>query len=350
MGADTKIQWCDFTFNPWEGCTKVSPGCLNCYAETRNARFGGGTPPNWGKGKPRRLTSDKNWNEPVRWNRAAAEAMNEYEKHKTLHGGIPQYSEPRRPRVFCASLADWLDDEVPITWFKNLLFLIYSTPFLDWLLLTKRPENWRKRMDQMRLDRSGLFEAWLLEWYMAGGQLLGGACDGEICEAPANVWFGVSAESQEWLNRRISDFINVPARVRFVSFEPLIGPAFLPREISRTTDFLGNGDVITRVVKTSEKIHWAIMGGESGFDGTRPCNIDWIRELVAQCRSIGVTPFVKQLGSRPYSLQKPVDVQHHSLLNMYVPPVWEHHLQLEDKKGGEITEWPEDLRIREFPQ
>ncbi len=98
MSANSKIEWCDHTFNPWEGCTKVSPGCANCYAETRNHRFGGD---NWGKGKPRRRTSAANWRQPIKWN---AIAQTNIEAH-------PDYAHVR-PRVFCASLADWLDDEV----------------------------------------------------------------------------------------------------------------------------------------------------------------------------------------------------------------------------------------------
>src|SRR5438309_1214907 len=117
MGENTSIAWCNHTFNPWEGCTKVSAGCAHCYAETRNHRFGAD---NWGKGKPRRRTSDANWKLPYKWNAQA-------EKHGT------------RLRVFCASLADWLDDEVPVEWLANLLKLIHQTPNLEWLMLTKRP-------------------------------------------------------------------------------------------------------------------------------------------------------------------------------------------------------------------
>ena len=106
MGAVTHIAWCDHTFNPWEGCSKVSPGCAHCYAEARNARFaGGGAAPNWGKGAPRRRTSESNWNEPRRWNKA----LNGYR----FGGPAPERElmdygwKEHRPRVFCASLADW---------------------------------------------------------------------------------------------------------------------------------------------------------------------------------------------------------------------------------------------------
>ena len=145
MGANTHIEWCDHTFNPWEGCTKVSPGCANCYAEARNARFGGGEAPNWGKGAPRRRTSESYWNEPRRWNRAMENLIEAASRPGALE------PMPARPRLFCASLADWLDDEVPVEWLADLLTLIRETPHLDWLLLTKRPQNWWKRLGAAHL-------------------------------------------------------------------------------------------------------------------------------------------------------------------------------------------------------
>lgn len=122
MSANSKIEWCDHTFNPWEGCQKVGPGCDHCYAETRNARFGGGIAVNWGPGAPRRRTSASNWQQPLKWN-AQAER------------------EGRRFRVFCASLADVFDNQVDPQWRADLFDLIARTPNLDWLLLTKRIGN-----------------------------------------------------------------------------------------------------------------------------------------------------------------------------------------------------------------
>ena len=126
MSENTKIEWCDHTFNPWEGCQHAGPGCDGCYAEARNARFGGGTAPNWGPGAPRRRTSAANWALPKRWNAQAAAFM-------AQHG--------RRQRVFCASLADVFDNAVDPQWRDDLFELIAATPNLDWLLLTKRIGN-----------------------------------------------------------------------------------------------------------------------------------------------------------------------------------------------------------------
>jgi protein gp37 len=124
MAENSKIEWTNHTFNPWEGCQKVGPGCDHCYAEARDQRFTGGK--HWGPGAPRRRTSPANWNQPLRWNKLA---------QHNAERGLP------RPRVFCASLADVFDNAVPTGWRDDLWALIASTPHLDWLLLTKRPGN-----------------------------------------------------------------------------------------------------------------------------------------------------------------------------------------------------------------
>src|SRR4051812_20814147 len=178
MGEDTKIQWCDHTFNPWEGCTKVSPGCAHCYAEAQNHRWG---KDNWGNGKPRRLTSEANWKQPLKWN-----------EQPMIWDGIKH----RRARVFCASLADWLDDEVPIEWLARLLKLIHDTPNLDWLLLTKRPENWAKRIAMVwdGFFREMPVNAMVYGWHQKGF-------------APHNVWIGTTIEDQKRADERIPELL-----------------------------------------------------------------------------------------------------------------------------------------------
>lgn len=284
--AKTTIEWADYTFNPWEGCTKVSPGCAHCYAEARNKRFKGG---NWGKGAPRRLTSDTNWELPVRWNNAP---------------------NLRRPRVFCPSIADWLDEEVPTEWLARLLKLIYHTPNLDWILLTKRPENWERRIGEA-YEHSHR-DTWQSLWIQG--------------EPPPNIWLGTSVEDQKRADERIPELLKIPAAIRFLSVEPMLEWIDLAYTCFNGADSFG----------TMPGIHWAIFGGESG-PGARPCNIDWIRDGVRQCRSAGVTPFVKQLGAKPVQT---VANQFH------VSP---KPIELKDKKGGDWSEWPEDLRVREFP-
>lgn len=262
MAENSNISWTDHTFNPWIGCTKVSPGCTNCYADTQD-KLRKWTPEGWGNGKPRKRTSASNWEQPVKWNREAAEATEmAYLRDRRR--------PPRRPRVFCASLADWLDDEVPIEWLSDLLKLIHDTPNLDWLLLTKRPENWRGQI-QLVMDFAfnkpgtypGLWE-WCYRWSHKTAPT-----------PPQNIWIGTSVENQEWMEKRVYYLRGIPARVRFFSCEPLLGPVQIP----------STGD-----------IHWLICGGESGGK-RREMKLEWAQSLHDQCKAAGVAFFMKQVSA-----------------------------------------------------
>lgn len=326
MGEVTRIQWCDHTFNPWEGCTKISPGCAHCYAETRNHRFG---LDNWGKGKPRRRTSAANWRDPLKWNKEGEwfgscvwcgyTGPNHDRIGRCGTCTRADLYEQHRPRVFCASLADWLDDEVPIAWLADLLKLIHDTPNLDWLLLTKRPENWRTRLAMVHAttgagsDLSVMMFRWLTLHPTP----------------PPNIWLGASVEDQQRADERIGELLKIPTRIRFLSVEPMLGTIEFKYAAFNGADSFG----------TMPGIHWVIFGGESGT-GARPCDINWIRDGVRQCREAGVKAFVKQLGTKPSQTGKCVTGD-----AMLVPP----HFTVKDKKGGDMSEWPEDLRVREFP-
>ncbi len=285
MGADSKIEWTDHTFNPWIGCTKVSPGCTHCYAETldRN-RFsktlGGATKanpiPHWGKGAPRQRTSASNWDMPRRWNRAAEKEMADFLdlRDKTKESPIvqeflaPMGDLPRRPRVFCASLADWLDDEVPVEWLVDLLQLIQECRHLDWQLLTKRPENWRERLEAAEknaAERGLLAVASFIAAWLTGSK-------------PAMIWIGTTVEDQDNAGDRHRLLMDIPARVHFWSVEPML-TAINAREA--WAKYL--------------KPDWVICGGESGKDA-RPMNPDWARSLRTQCATRGVPFFFKQWG------------------------------------------------------
>ena len=274
---NSNIEWCDHTFNPWEGCTKVSPGCANCYAENRNARFGGGTAVNWGKGAPRRRTSVKNWNQPVKWNADAAAEQAVFNSPGIINSVMGSVA---RPRVFCASLADWLDDEVPIKWLVDLLDLIHCTPHLDWLLLSKRPQLWATRLTEVA--------AWgRTQDKQAGVEL---AIDWLVGNFPSNVWIGTTVEDQTRAHKRIPALLSIPARVRFLSCEPLLGPVFV---------FTPSGHLLDsfRCIGTPEvkQIHWVIAGGESG-PKARPMHPVWARSLRDQCAAAGVPFLFKQWG------------------------------------------------------
>lgn len=283
MGANSSIEWTDHTFNPWTGCLRVSPGCDNCYAAAtakRNAAVFGG----WEPGDARKRTSAAYWRKPLAWN---AEAK---------RGG-------RRARVFCASMADVFDNCADPAWRCDLWDLIAETPHLDWLLLTKRPQN-------------------------IADMLPPGWRDGY-----SNAWLGTTVENQAEADRRIPHLLKTPAAKRFLSCEPLLGPVDLsgwmpgdngcqgcddgegygnrcsrddiPREeqcpwnrAAQYTKDHGPYDAhgcpaaVTCHVVT---IDWVISGGESG-PGARPSHPDWHRSLRDQCAAAGVPFFFKQWG------------------------------------------------------
>lgn len=269
MSANSKIEWTDHTFNPWEGCQKVGPGCDHCYAEARNARYAGGNAINWGSGAPRRRTSVANWRKPISWNKAHAEFF-------AAHG--------RRQRVFCASLADVFDNAVDTNWRADLFDLILATPNIDWLLLTKRIGNTMKMLNDIAVCRNALLTS------------------NDEYQPPANVWIGSTIVNQEEADRDIPKLLAVPAAKRFLSMEPLLGPVRLDvidlnghseiyplRGTSRCED--GDGNPIPDI----PALDWVIVGGESGVDA-RPMHPDWARSLRDQCTAAGVPFLFKQWG------------------------------------------------------
>ncbi len=303
---NTKIQWATSTFNPWIGCTKVSPGCAHCYAEHSTPTRTKGI--KWGQGQPRSRTSASYWTQPLRWNYRA----------KTLSETLSE-TKPERPRIF-PSLMDWLDDEVPIEWLADFLKLIHDTPHLDWLLLTKRPENFANRLKQCALKIPGYEGNTALFWWMRG-------------QPPHNIWIGTSVEDQPRADQRIPALLKIPAAIRFLSVEPLLGP--IDFGLYAHAKFGRLDEQFHEVEAPQKKLQWVIIGGESGRHA-RPCNIQWIRSLIAQCHSANVPPFVKQLGSNPFST---AGTSSEPLIHPLSHP-----------KGGDPAEWPPDLRIRQFPE
>ncbi len=293
MGQNSKIQWTDHTFNPWRGCAKVSEGCAHCYAETlskRNPKLLG----EWGRGRPRVPASEHMWGAPLKWEQAARSGsfqQVEMEDGTVYRGVIKEIAAlqlvegeiaatgPARPRVFCASMADWLDDEVPIEWLARLLALIHDTPHLDWLLLTKRPQNWESRMTWV-LEHWGAEDntrfGWLAQW--VAGLPLRQPPSAPI--PPDNIWCGVSVENQKRAEERIPELIEIPAAVRFLSCEPQLGPLDLSYWLSEPL---------------LPWLDWVIAGGESGHHA-RPMNPAWARSLRDQCIEARVPFFMKQMG------------------------------------------------------
>ena len=263
MGEHTGIEWCDHTFNPWWGCTKVSEACKFCYAEGVANRFGKNL---WGPGHDIRTFGDKHWNDPLRWNRKAEE-------------------EGVRRRVFCGSMCDIFEagefeSGTTMDTLRSVLWaLITKTPHLDWLLLTKRPENVRRMVP--------------VEW-IATKEAIGFGWTRDVRpEWPDNVWIGTTVETQERADERIPHLVKIPARVRFLSCEPLRGPLELnratvvdPRPVSEPVEH----------VPPLALLSWVIAGGESGTRA-RPANADWYRSLRDQCADAGVPFFFKQWGN-----------------------------------------------------
>jgi protein gp37 len=230
MGENSKIEWTTHTFNPWWGCARVSPACENCYAETFATVRQKMTL--WGTKAPRRFFGDKHWNEPLKWDRVAK-------------------AEGVRARVFCASMADVCEDREDLVVHKRrLASLVDATPNLDWLFLTKRPENFGSTLALMWPART--------TW-------------------PFNVWLGTTVENQKYADLRIPSIARYGASavVRFLSMEPLLGPVDL-------SSYLGVVD-------------WVILGGESGSEarGTTP---DWFRKLRDQADAAGIPVNFKQWG------------------------------------------------------
>jgi protein gp37 len=261
VSSDTKIEWCDHTFNPWWGCQEISPGCDHCYAKRLDKRTGG---THWGPDAERRRTSETNWKLPRRWN-------DQYQAFHNQHG--------RRQRVFCASMADVFDNRVPVEWRMDLFSLIADTPHLDWLLLTKRIGN----VMPMCSGDSLMFDV--------------------ICE---RVWLGATVVNQEEADRDIPKLLAVPAAKRFLSMEPLLGPVALTnirQQLAGGSYTEGNVLVHKSSLdrgRPRQALDWVIVGGESG-PSARPMSIQWARSLRDQCAAAGVPFLFKQWGDwAPY--------------------------------------------------
>jgi protein gp37 len=303
MADTTNISWCDATFNPFIGCAKVSPACDGCYAEAlmgvggRMGRAVWGAP---GAGAGTRIrTSEANWRKPLAWDRKAKAAG-------------------ARPFVFCASLADVFDNQVPAEWRRDLFDLIRATPHLTWLLLTKRPGN------IVKLYQEAVSSEFC--WCGKGTVSPGKTCDcGQFPKLPPNAAIGCTVVTQEEADRDIPKLLAAKAALNpafaFVSMEPLLGPVELTRIPWRHPDpppgppsppmFLNalTGRVFAsqmgRFVETAHRcaaLDWVITGGETdqGSHQARPSHPDWVRSLRDQCAAAGVAYHHKQNGEWLY--------------------------------------------------
>jgi protein gp37 len=307
MGKNSAISWTHHTFNPWWGCTKVSEECEHCYAETLAKRFGFG----WGREAEPRLFGDQHWNDPIRWNREAEKAGD-------------------RKRVFCGSMCDVFEeregkvgallDELRVRLWK----LIPETPWIDWLLLTKRPENIPRMLPFIEIggERSARF---------------------------GNVWLGTTIGTAKAWRQRALALAEVPSAVHFWSCEPLLEPVAIlcPRCDGSGNDHrAGDGGGCS-----GDFPDLVIVGGESGANA-RPCHVEWIRSIQRQCREADVACWTKQLGAN--AIGDGYDLSDETVRDLDAAgcdTLYEQaKLQLRDRAGADPSEWPADLRYREMPE
>lgn len=280
MSQNTGIQWTDATWNPIRGCSRVSEGCRNCYAEVVAARFSG-------PGQPYEGLARRTSNGGARW----TGKIMFVEKH------LDDPLRWRKPsRIFVNSMSDLFHEDVTDEQLDRIFAVMDAARRHTFQVLTKRPAR-------------------MLAY-------------SELRRAPAsNVWLGVSVENQQAADERIPLLLETPAAVRFLSCEPLLGPIdlvpFLFDEVDGTTmpDY-------SSPRASNRGLSWVIVGGESG-PNARPCDTQWIRDIVDQCQAAGAAPFVKQLGAYPVN--------------------GSYAMQLEDSHGGNPEEWAPFLRVREFP-
>ena len=341
MILENSIGWCDVTGNKVIGCDKVSPGCKNCYAAND-------TPARVLRSRGIETWGPKGTRVPVAGFSQKVRQLNRRcicdRCHLThsfdLLAGVTfcRCGGPlRRIRLFANSNSDWLDERWPTDVLADFLKDIHDNPNVDFLLLTKRPENFAgvSHIHSILRDLYGAGEGASGGYTQSGLKFyswLAGWVSGE--RPPANVWLGVSVENQWQANGRLPQLFDIPAAVHFASLEPLLGdvniaPFLLSDYDKRCYD---TQLIVSLDTRHDNKLDWVIVGGESGRDA-RPCNVKWVREIVADTHTYGCPVYVKQLGT--FSI--------HERGSQRIRTCWDH------PKGGDLHEWPADLQRRDFP-
>lgn len=304
MAETSGIAWTRSTFNPWIGCTKVGPGCDHCYAEVLDSRRrwdDGKT--HWGAGVPRYRTKASSWNPVKVWNKLAGI---ERETGVLSAQHIGKWHRPGFWPVFCASLADVFDNEVHPDWRSDLFDLIGATPNLSWLLVTKRIGN---------------VASMAFNWMSKG--------------FPNNVRILITVVNQEEADRDVQKLLELDCK-NGISYEPSLGPVDWTKLHMKGAVYLdglrGQWDGVITEGRFPRRIEWIIGGGESNQGGTnaREHNIEWQRSVIKCCAAAGVPYFGKQLGSNVVDKNG---------------GYW-----LKSRTGSDMSEWPLDLQVREFPE
>jgi len=369
MAERTNISFAHHTGSPWIGCTKVNDDCANCYADALDIKrfsktLGGATKENpqrhWGKGMPRVRTVGF-WNDARTWNKCpmicdACGGNFPIREDGYPDHYVPQTKEDReaglsevickgetfqRARMF-PSLCDWLDDEVPIEWLVDFMKLVFECQNLTWMLFTKRPENFHRRI-YTALDLA-IGNCWM------SGQAVIFLRDWLQGKPPKHVWIFASAGNQKNANVMIPNLLTIPAAVHGVSCEPMTGP------VEFQLEWLAPFKDTDPMLNKTPRVDVVIFGGES--DQSRParaCNVQWIADGVKQCRDAGALPYVKQLGSHVIcdnvnAFDWPQEEGPELNTSRHTTGFASGRVMLAHKSGADMQEWPEELRIQQLPE
>lgn len=333
MGNST-IEWTDSVWNPVTGCTKVSKGCANCYAERVFPRAYGNTMvpvdprivPDTMDMRPRKFTDvrlhPERLDQPLRWRR------------------------PRR--IFVNSMSDLFHEDVPFEFIDQVFAVMALCQQHQFQVLTKRPERMQAYMTYENIGRVGYIEGIAKRMLRQRSKTPEKPVlvDKTLRMPLLNAWLGVSCEGQATADERIPLLLKTPAVVRFVSAEPLLAAADLSWYLglgvcdecgeSRALAFWPFKDGVRQcgcgslAIRESRVLDWIIVGGESG-SRARPFVLGWGKDIIRQCKAAGVPVFMKQVGARPVNREG------------------ERCFKIKDSKGGDMSEWPEELQVREFP-
>ena len=349
----SKIEWTGKTWNPLAGCTPISPGCTHCYAASMARRLAA-------------MGQEKYVDTAER--RGKVDVFTG--KINLIEDALSIPLQRKKPTTwFVNSMSDLFHEDVPDEFIDKVFATMASCSQHTFQVLTKRPDRmaaYLQRVSDKGPVHQNLYTSGLIDYYSRHGVDL--TRPYQIPSSPTpelrflydslngidphtriedrthsipechwrpwplhNVWLGTSCEDQTRADERIPHLLKCPAAVRFLSLEPLLGPINITR-IAEEHGLASPG---------VDALDWVIAGGESG-PGARPCSMEWIRSIVSQCKAAGVACFVKQLGSDPFYDRFGPD--HEGTAPRF------HHPTLKDRKGGDPSEWPEDLRVREFPR
>lgn len=348
MANKTSIEWTDFNWNFLRGCSRVSEGCRNCYAEGVAARFSKPGQPYEGLAKFWRRESDAKTE--ARWTGEIS----------FIEDVLMQPLRWKKPRkIFVNSMSDLFHEKVQDEWLDRAFAVMALTPQHTYQILTKRPERmkeyfadsafpWLRLADDDQWSKTPGLSMNVMGWAAGYG--------GDVLE---NVHLGVSVEDQKTADERIPLLLDTPAAVRWISAEPLLGPVNLERYLFASGP---EGEPAPRNEPMLPCLHWVVCGGESG-PNARPFDVAWCRSIIKQCKDAGVPVFVKQMGANvwdrndagfegDYPHEWPMDTETD---DWHLDPSRQYQgamcrVMLGDRKGGNTDEWPEDLRIREFPK